>query len=114
MTPPRFRLATVKVRAPAPPVPLRVIVCCGLPGELSLSVTAPLLSPAADGKRHRSLASPFVSIRAESRRERTWDTGHGDNRMISSRSSRRRTRKGDYPDSFLSSDYPDSFLSRKI
>ena len=30
---PRFRLAVVKTSAPAPPVPLRAIVCCGLPGS---------------------------------------------------------------------------------
>ena len=45
----RFRLGTVKVRAPAAPVPRSAIVWCGLTGELSFSVTVPVLGPATVG-----------------------------------------------------------------
>lgn len=46
-----FTLGTVKVRAPAAPVPLSAIVWCGLPGALSFSVTVPLFDPAAVGEK---------------------------------------------------------------
>src|SRR5271165_245691 len=47
---------------------------------ISKNKWSPRVSPRT-AKRHQSLASPFVFIRAESRRERTWDTGHGDKGM---------------------------------
>jgi len=46
---PRLRLAGVNPRAPVSPVPLSVMVCVGLPGQLSLRVTAPVRVPAAVG-----------------------------------------------------------------
>lgn len=63
MTFPRFRLGEVKVSAPAPPVPLRAIVCCGLPVELSLSVMAPFRSPAAVGVKLAVIEQFWLTLR---------------------------------------------------
>jgi len=48
---PRLRLAGVNPRAPLSPVPLSVMVYVGLPGQLSLRVTAPVRVPAAVGEK---------------------------------------------------------------
>src|SRR5260370_16094886 len=46
---PRLSDAGVNPNASVSPVPVRVMVCVGLPGQLSFSVTAPLRVPAAVG-----------------------------------------------------------------